>query len=114
MIDTTLIKQLKVLASKEKKINEYKRRLRVKGKITAKGITKKGNITITIKKEGEEYKFTVLKFHKERFAFAGKLRIGRSVYAQGIPKLRMIICTQLKELDKGTEEGKQAKLEAFA
>lgn len=50
MIDTTLIDRLTVLANKEKKIKEYKRRLRVKGKITAKGTTKKGNITLKLKK----------------------------------------------------------------
>ncbi|MFH1849335.1 MAG: hypothetical protein ABH879_04055 [archaeon] len=50
MIDTTLIDKLKVLADKERKIKEFKRRLRIKGKVTAKGITKKGNKTLTIKR----------------------------------------------------------------
>ncbi len=61
MIDTTLIDRLTVLANKEKKIKEYKRRLRVKGKIVEKGTTKKGNITLKVKKDDNEYKFTVLK-----------------------------------------------------
>ena len=43
-IDTTLIDALKVLADKERKIKEYKKRLRIKGKIAAKGTTKKRNI----------------------------------------------------------------------
>jgi len=34
MIDTTLIDRLTVLANKEKKIKEFKRRLRIKGKVT--------------------------------------------------------------------------------
>jgi len=114
MIDTRLIDTLKVLAEKEKKIKEYKKRLRIKGKIAVIGTTKKGNITLTIKKDNEDYKFTVLKTHKERFALAGKLKEGKSISAEGIPKLRMIICTRLKELSKGIEEGKQAKLERFA
>lgn len=111
MIDTTLIDRLTVLANKEKKIKEYKRRLRVKGKVAAKGTTKKGNIVLNIKKDENEYKFTVLKSHKERFATAEKLKVNNSVAIEGIPKLRMIICTRLKQLEKGIQEGKQTKLQ---
>lgn len=110
MIDTTLIDRLTILANKEKKIKEYKRRLRVKGKITAKGTTKKGNVTLKIKKDDNEYKFTVLKSHKERFALAEKLKINNSVSIEGIPKFKMIICTRLKALEKRISEGKQTKL----
>ena len=113
MIDTTLIDMLKVLADKEKKIKEYKRRLRIKGKIIAKGKTKKGNITLKIQKEGEDYRFTIIKSHKERFALAEKLQIGRSVSIEGIPKFRVTICIRLKALDKGLMKGKQIKLESF-
>lgn len=110
MIDTTLIDRLTVLANKEKKLKEYKRRLRIKGKITSKGTTPKGNITLKIKKDDNEYKFTVLKSHKERFALAEKLKINSSVSIEGIPKFRMIICTRLKALEKGILEGKQMRL----
>ncbi|MEW5896663.1 MAG: hypothetical protein AB1668_03155 [Nanoarchaeota archaeon] len=110
MIDTTLIDRLTVLANKEKKIKEYKRRLRTRGKITNKGTTKNGNFTLKIKKENNEYKFTVLRSHKERFALAEKLKIGQSISVEGIPKFRMIICTRLKALEKGIQEGKQTKL----
>lgn len=110
VIDTTLINRLTVLANKEKKIKEYKRRLRIKGRITTKGTTKKGNIILKIKKDNNEYKFTVLKSHKERFALAEKLNLGRSISIEGIPKLGMIICTRLKLLEKGIQEGKQTKL----
>ena len=110
MIDTTLIDTLKVLADREKKVKEYKRRLRIKGKIIAKGKTKKGNITLKIEKEGEDYSFTIIKSHKERYALAEKLQIGRSVSIEGIPKFRMTICTRLKALDKGLMKGRQAKL----
>ena len=110
MIDTTLIDRLTVLASKEKKIKEFKRRLRIKGRVTEKGTTKKGNITLKIKKDDNEYKFTVLKSHKERFTLAEKIKINSSVSAAGIPKFRMIICTSLKALEKGIQEGKQTKL----
>ena len=109
MIDTTLIDCLTILANKEKKLKEYKRRLRVKGKVVEKGITKKGNITLKIKKDENEYKFTVLKSHKERFALAEKLITGKSVSIEGISKFRMIICTRLKALEKGIQE-KQTKL----
>jgi len=111
MIDTTLIDKLTEMANKEKKIKEFKKRLRIKGKAVAKGETKKGNITLTIKKNEEEFKFTVLKSHKESFALAERLSIGKSVSAHGIQKFRMIICTRLKVLDKGIDESKQRKLE---
>ncbi len=110
MIDTTLINKLTELANKEKKIKEYKRRLRIKGKITEKGTTKKGNITLKIKKDDNEYKFTVLKSHKERFTLAEKLAVGKSISIEGIPKFRIIICTSLKALEKRIQEGKQTKL----
>ena len=114
MINTTLLDALKALADKEKKIKSYKRRIRVKGKIIAKGKTKKGNITLKVEKEGEIYTFAVIKSHKERFALAEKLEIGRSASIEGIPKFRIIICTRLKALDRGAAKGKQAKLEGFA
>ena len=111
MIDTTLIGRLTVLANKEKKIKEFKRRLRIKGKVVGKGTTKKGNITLKIKKDDNDYKFTGLKSHRESFTLAERLSIGKSVSVQGIPKFRMIICTKLKELEKGIDESKQRKLE---
>lgn len=110
MIDKTLINKLTELANKEKKIKEFKKHLRVKGKVIAKGVTKKGNITLTVKKDEDGFKFTVLKSHKESFALAEKLAVGKSVSAMGIPKFRMIICTKLKVLDKGIDESRQRKL----
>ena len=111
MIDTTLIDKLTEMANNEKKIKEFKKRLRVKGKVVAKGETKKGNITLTIRKGEDNFRFTVLKSHKESFALAEKIAVGKSVSAHGIPKFRMIICTRLKVLDKGIDESKQRKLE---
>lgn len=110
MIDKTLINTLTEMANKEKKIKEFKKRLRVKGKVAAKGTTKKGNITLTVRKSEDKFKFTVLKSHKESFALAEKLAVGKSVSVQGIPKFRMIICTRLKMLEKGVDESKQRKL----
>ena len=110
MIDTTLIETLGEMAKKEKQLKDYKRRLRVKGRLTKKSLTKSGNIKITIRKEEEDYSFIVLKSHKERFAIAKKLAVGKSVSAEGIPKFRMVICTKLKVLEKGILEGKQERL----
>src|SRR3989344_5836343 len=110
MIDTALIDKLTEMANREKKIKEFKNRLRIRGKVAAKGKTKKGNITLTVKKDEDEFKFTVLKTHKESFALAERLNVGKSVSAQGISKFSMIICTKLKELDKGIDESKQRKL----
>lgn len=114
MIDTRLIDALKVMVDKERKIKEYKRRIRIKGIVTAKGTTKNKNITLTVEKGEDNYKYTVLKSHKERFALAGKLRKGSSISIEGIPKFRVIICTRLKLLEKGLARGKQEKLAFYA
>jgi hypothetical protein len=110
MIDTRLINAAKELLAKERKIKGFKRRFRVKGRVTAKGLTKKGNITLTIQKDTEKYRFTVLKSHKERYAIAEKLEPGMAVSAVGIPRLRMIICTRLTLLGKGIDDTQQMKL----
>jgi len=110
MIDNTLINILTEMVKKEKKIKEFKKRLRLKGKVAAKGTTKKGNIALTIRKGEDEFKFTILKLHKKSFALAEKLAVGKSVSVHGIPRFRMIICTRLKELEKGIDESKQRKL----
>ena len=73
--DKTLINILHSMVKEENKIKDYKRRIRIKGVVKAKGATKKGNITLKIKKEGDEYNFTVIKSHKESFALAEKLNI---------------------------------------
>lgn len=99
------------MAKKEKKIKDFKKRLRVKGKIIKKGETKKGNITITLSSGEKEFKFTILKSHKENFALAEKLSEGKSVSAAGIPKFKANICTRLKVLDRGIDNSKQSKLD---
>ncbi len=109
MIDTALIERLTVLAEKEKKAKEYKRRLRIKGKIAGKKITKNGNITLKVEKDSEVYNFTVLKTHKERYALAEKLKIGKAVKIEGIRHIRTAICTRLKAV-----EGKQAELGKYS
>ncbi len=109
-IDTTLIDTLKILAKKEKIAKIFKRRMRTKGKVVGKTITKNGNITLKIEKDGESFSYTVIKSHKERFALAEKLQTGEMVAAEGIPKFRIIICTRLKILDNA-KEGKQEKLD---
>ena len=112
-IDTKLLDKIKILADKERKIKEYKRRFRIKGKVVTKGMTKNGNISLTIGKDEDTYKFTVLKSHKERYALAEKLKIGKSVSIEGIPKFRMIICTRMKIIEKGIDRNKQIKLINF-
>lgn len=99
-IDRTLINALSKLAQQEKKINEFKRRVRVKGKIIKKGKTKKGSIKLTVQEGEDKYNFVVIKTHKENYALAEKLEVGSFVSVAGISKFRAIICTQLKELHK--------------
>jgi len=110
MIDKTLINTLTEMAKKEKKIKEFKKRLRVRGKVVKKGMTKKRNISIIVKEKDDEFKFTILKSHKDSFALAEKLAVGKSVSVIGIPKFRMIICTKLKVLYKGIDDSEQRKL----
>lgn len=110
MIDTTLIDKLTELAKKEKKLKEYKRRLRIKGRIVKKEFTKSDNIKITIKKDDNTYSFIIIKIHKERYKLAEKLSIGNAVSIEGIPKFRMTICTRLKVLEKGVSEERQGRL----
>lgn len=111
MIDKTLINLVKKLADEERKIKEFKDRIRIKGRITVKSLTKNGNIRLTVKRDETEISFIILKNHKETYFLAEKLSIGRSVSLVGIrKKFRMIICTKLKVLDKGIDTSKQLKL----
>ena len=114
MIDTTLLNRLTVLAEKERKLKEYKRRIRLKGKVIAKGVTKKKNLTLTVEKDHESLKFTILRSHKDTFLLAEHLKVGKSISIEGIPKFRMIICTRLKTIDKGIDVNKQVKLTEFS
>lgn len=113
MIDTRLITALKTLAEKEKKIKEYKKRLRIKGRVGTLHPTKRGNVMLTVKKDKEDYAFTILKSHKERFALANRLHEGNSISIEGITKRRYTICTRLKILEKGLPAGKQSNLEKY-
>ncbi len=102
-IDRTLINRITALAGKEKKIKEFKRRIRVKGKIIKKGKTKNGNIKLIVQKADDTYNFVVIKTHKENYALAEKLAVGSFVSAAGIRRFRAVICTQLKQLHKVDE-----------
>ncbi len=113
MTNAKLLEALEDIADKERRIREYKRRLRIKGKVTATGKTKRDNITLTVEKDKEEYKFTILQSNKERYALAQKINIGTGISIEGIPTFRTVICTRLKILEKGLAQGKQEKLELF-
>ena len=64
------------MASKEKKLKEFKRRLHAKGKVIEKKITDNGNIKLRIEKDGDKFNFIILKSHKERYEIASKLNKG--------------------------------------
>ncbi|MBI2580706.1 hypothetical protein HYV85_02760 [Candidatus Woesearchaeota archaeon] len=108
-IDKTLLNTLTVLARKEKKGKEFSRRVRVKGKVVKKGLTKKGNIKLIVQKGEDKYGFVIIKSHKERYALAEKLTKGSLVYAEGINKFRTIICTKLKKISR-IDESEQTSL----
>lgn len=98
MIDRSLINRLEILAKKEKTAKEFKSRLRVKGILTAKSLTKKQNLVIIVNRDSVEHKLVIPKSHKEKYALAEKLPIGSTISVEGSRKLRMIICTKLKVL----------------
>ena len=111
-MDKTLINTLKKLASKEKKVKEFKRRFRFKGKVTKKKKTKKGNIKITMQNGEDKFSFIILQSHKERFSLAEQLKPKESVSVVSIPRFRMSICTSLKRI-KPIDESKQRSLENY-
>ena len=108
-IDRTLLNTLSVLAKKEKKGKGFQRRVRVRGKVIKKGLTKKGNIRLVVQKDEDRYGFVVIKTHKVNFALAEKLSEGSLIYAEGINKFRAIICTRLKQISK-VDESEQTTL----
>ncbi|HZX44855.1 MAG TPA: hypothetical protein VFF28_04185 [Candidatus Nanoarchaeia archaeon] len=63
-IDKTLINTLSKLAREEKRINGFRDRVRLKGKIKKKGKTKKGNIRLKIEEGENVFNFVVIKTHK--------------------------------------------------
>ena len=99
-IDKTLLNTLSALARKEKKGKEFQKRVRVRGKVVKKGLTKKGNIKLVVQKGEEKYRFVIIKSHKENYGLAEKLSEGSLVYCEGINKFRAIICTKLKQLHR--------------
>jgi len=111
MPDNKLISILNKMVNEEKTKKFYRTRPMIKGRITEKKTTKKGNIKLTIQKGEKEISFTVLKTHKEKFALAEKLNIGNSVSAAGIPKFRLNICTKLQPEMKYIDNSRQMKLD---
>lgn len=103
MFDDTLLKKMKILAAQEKKVKEFKRRIRVKGKIIKKSKTKNDNIKLRVQKGDSEYNFIIIKTHKERFAISEGLSKGDYVHAEGVNKFRAVICTKIKRIAKPDE-----------
>lgn len=108
-IDKTLLNTLSALARKEKRGKEFSRRVRVKGKIVKKGLTKKGNIKLVVQKGEDKYSFVIIKSHKDDYALAEKLAKGSFVNAEGINKFRAVICTKLRKISR-IDEGEQMTL----
>ena len=106
-MDTRLIDTLHEMAKQEKKVKEFIRRIRVKGKIIKKGKTKKGSIKLIIQKGEDKYNFVIIKTHKDNYTLAEKLEVGSFVSVVGISKFRAIICTQLKQI-QGVDESVQS------
>lgn len=111
-MESELVKIVKSMAKKEKRLKEFKRRARIRGKIVKKSLTKNGNIRLRIKSGNDKFNFIVVKTHKGSYALAESLPVGSSVYAQGINRFRTIICTKLKQIRK-IDEDRQSELKTF-
>lgn len=109
MFDNTLLKTLDIMVKKEKLANTFRQRMRVKGTLTAKSETKKGNLRISVTKEDNEYRLIIPKTHKVRFDLASKLPIGSKVSVEGIKSKFTIICAKIKVLE-AIDESKQETL----
>ena len=100
------------MVKKEKIAKAFSRRLRVKGILTAKSETKKGNLHITVQKGEQEFRLIIPKTHKERYALAHKLPLNSKVSVEGIKSKFTIICTKLKILE-AIDESTQIELNCF-
>ncbi len=110
MFDPTLINTLKSMAVKEKKKKDFMRRARIDGVLVKKSLTKNGNIRLEIKKGEISHKFIVIKTHKERYAIAQKLKRKANIYAEGIRRFSINICTKLSiSQDKKKPKKNKAK-----
>ncbi|MBI5393473.1 hypothetical protein HZA96_06395 [Candidatus Woesearchaeota archaeon] len=107
--DNTLRNLVHQMATKEKKVKEFKKRLRIKGKVIGKSLTKKGNYKIAVERDEQQYNFIILKSHKDKYLLVEKLPINAFVSIEGIHKFKFIICTRLKQI-KNFDESKQIKL----
>ena len=112
--DRTLLNRLEKLCAEQQKSKEFKKRLRIKGKIQEKSLTKKGNLKLRIKKGENVFKIVVLQNHKEKFKLAENMVVNSSVYAEGLPKLGFILCTKLNLLTREIDESEQIKLGEFS
>ena len=111
--DRTLINRLEKLCAEEKKSKEFKKKLRIRGKVQEKSLTKNKNIRLKIKRGENIFGIVVLKSHKENFKLAENMVVNSSVYAEGIPKLGFILCTKLNLLTREIDESEQVKLGEF-
>ena len=110
MIDKSLMNVLDSMVKEEKKKKGFLKMQRMKGKLAEKSLTKNGNLKLTVKRDKEELSFIVLKSHKDKFTLAKRMKIGNSIFIEGIPKLFMIICTKLRYLEKSIDDSMQTKL----
>ena len=108
----TFRERLAELAKKEKKIKEYKSRLRLKGRLAEKSKTKKGNIRLIVKNREDQVSVVVVKTHKERFLLASELEINDAVSVVAIKNFRAAICTGLKRIEN-FDDSVQMRLDSW-
>ncbi|MEA2035988.1 MAG: hypothetical protein U9O94_00660 [Nanoarchaeota archaeon] len=107
-----LLKILGEMVKKEKAAKYFKSKLRIKGEIIKKSLTKNKNIKLQIQCKQDKDNVIVLKTHKGRYKLAETLMKGNYVSAEGIPKLRWVLCTKLKKIER-IDLSKQDSLEKF-
>jgi len=105
--DPTLINILKKEVEREKWINK----LRIKGVVIKKRITRKGSFMFTVKTRKSEYDIVVPKFRKKEFEIAESINEGDSIKATGDKSIGVIFCDRIEKLGKPVElNEKQSKL----
>lgn len=82
MTNNRLLKALDDMA----KLERFIRRPRIRGKVIAKKLTKKGNIQLIVHQGNKETALLVLKSHKERYKLAESLSLNDTIYAEGQKK----------------------------
>ena len=105
--DDRLIRILEKEVIKER----WRKKLRIKGVVTKKRITRKGSFMFTVRTSKSEHDIVVPKHRKKEFELAEKINAGDSIKAIGDKNISFVFCDRLEKLHKPVKyDEKQSKL----